>query len=172
MHPKLSQAAAAIHLAIQRGNKVLTCGNGGSACHAEHLAAELVGRFEKDRDPYPAVSLTATPALLSALANDYGFEHVFARQVLALGSKGDVLVAFSTSGVSENVLRACEVAREREMVVVGLVAYDYLPESTLPELCHYLIVAEGIGTANAQEDHQRYLHYIARYVEQEMERGK
>jgi D-sedoheptulose 7-phosphate isomerase len=116
----IAQAVQALVACVTSGGKVLICGNGGSAADAQHFAAEFVGRFEADRPGLAAVALTTDTSILTALANDYQFEAVFARQVRALGQPGDVLLAISTSGNSANVLRAIEAAHEREMVVVGL----------------------------------------------------
>ena len=105
---------------FQRGNRVLLAGNGGSAADAQHIAAELVGRFAFDRPGLPAIALTTDTSILTAVSNDYGYDNVFARQVQALGSKGDVLIGYSTSGKSPNVLRAFEEARKKELVCIGL----------------------------------------------------
>jgi D-sedoheptulose 7-phosphate isomerase len=100
--------------------RILACGNGGSAADAQHFAAEMVGRFERERPELPAIALTVDSSILTAVANDYSFDQVFAKQVRALGRKGDVLLAFSTSGNSSNVVAAIDAAREREMHVVAL----------------------------------------------------
>jgi D-sedoheptulose 7-phosphate isomerase len=118
--PQIARAAALLTDCLFADGKILACGNGGSAADAQHFAAELVGRFERERPELPAISLVTDTSLLSAVANDYGFEHVFARQVRALGTKGDVLLAISTSGNSANVIAAVEAAHEREMHVIGL----------------------------------------------------
>ncbi len=123
--------AAPIAVAVQRitaalaaDRKVLACGNGGSAADSQHFAAELVGRFERERPELAAIALTTDTSILTAVANDYAFEQVFARQVRALGREGDVLVAISTSGNSPNVVAAVEVARERGLLVVALTGRD------------------------------------------------
>ncbi len=103
---------------IQSGHKILICGNGGSAAQAQHLAAELVVRYVKDRPAIAAIALTADSAVLTACANDYGYERVFSRQIEALGRPGDVLIALSTSGTSPNVLKAIEAAKARDMEVI------------------------------------------------------
>src|SRR5690606_14648690 len=101
-------------------NKILACGNGGSAADAQHFVAELVGRFERDRLPLAGVALNTDTSILTAVGNDYGFDALFERQVNALGQPGDILVAISTSGNSPNVIRAIEAAHDREMMVVAL----------------------------------------------------
>lgn len=118
--PKIAAAAARLAEAITVGNKVLVCGNGGSAADAQHFAAELLGRFEHERPGMPAVALTTDTSALTAIANDYGFEDVFAKQVAALGRPGDVLLGISTSGNSPNVLRAVAAAHEGGLNVVAL----------------------------------------------------
>lgn len=110
--------------ALTNGSKVLACGNGGSAADSQHFVAELVGRFERERLPLAAVTLSADTSILTAVGNDYGFDHVFSRQVLALGQPGDVLLAISTSGNSANVIEAIHAAHEREMAVIALTGRD------------------------------------------------
>ncbi len=116
----IAAAVQAMLSCVTSGGKVLACGNGGSAADAQHFAAELVGRYERERPELAAIALTTDSSILTALANDYDFKVVFARQVRALGQPGDILLAISTSGDSANVLAAIDAAHEREMVVVGL----------------------------------------------------
>ncbi|MFM7343450.1 MAG: SIS domain-containing protein, partial [Betaproteobacteria bacterium] len=116
----IAAAVQAILTSVTSGGKVLACGNGGSAADAQHFAAEFVGRFERERPELAAIALTTDSSILTALANDYAFELIFAKQVRALGGAGDVLLAISTSGHSPNVLAAIEAAHEREMIVVAL----------------------------------------------------
>jgi D-sedoheptulose 7-phosphate isomerase len=116
----IAAAVLALLTCVTSGGKVLACGNGGSAADAQHFAAEFVGRFERERLELGAIALTTDSSILTAVANDYGFDAIFARQVRALGAPGDVLLAISTSGNSPNVLQAIEAAHAREMVVVGL----------------------------------------------------
>ena len=114
---------AAIELmftALSNGNKILACGNGGSAADCQHFAAELVGRFERERFPLPAMALTTDTSILTAVGNDYSYKEIFSKQVQAFGQTGDILLAFSTSGGSANVIAAIEVALERDMRVVAL----------------------------------------------------
>jgi D-sedoheptulose 7-phosphate isomerase len=117
---RVVEMAGRIISCIRRGNKVLFCGNGGSAADAQHLAAELVGRFGRGRPPLAAVALTTDTSVLTCLSNDYGFEDVFSKQVEALGRQGDILVGISTSGASENVLRAIRAARRLGLVTLVL----------------------------------------------------
>lgn len=116
----LAQATHMLVHAINQGNKVLACGNGGSAADAQHFIAELVGRFERDRIPLAGVALNTDTSILTAVGNDYSYDVIFERQVQALGLPGDILVAITTSGNSANVLKAIEAAHEREMKVIAL----------------------------------------------------
>jgi D-sedoheptulose 7-phosphate isomerase len=118
--PVIARAAALMTETLLADGKVLACGNGGSAADAQHFAAEMVGRFERERPELPAIALTTDTSILTAVANDYAFEQIFAKQVRALGNKGDVLLAFSTSGNSANVIAAIDAAHERELAIVAL----------------------------------------------------
>ena len=122
--PAIARAGEALAAALARGNKVLACGNGGSAADCQHFAAELVGRFERERPGLPAVALTVDTSALTAIANDYSYDEVFSKQVEALGREGDVLLALSTSGNSRNVIAAMKAARARGMAVVALTGRD------------------------------------------------
>src|SRR5216117_4566123 len=124
MAPHIARAATLMTDCLLADGKILACGNGGSAADAQHFSAELVGRFERERPELPAISLVTDTSLLTAVANDYAFEQVFAKQVRELGAKGDVLLAISTSGNSPNIIAAIEAAREREMRVVALTGKD------------------------------------------------
>jgi len=118
--PVIARAAGLFTECLLADGKILACGNGGSACDAQHFAAEMVGRFERERPELPAISLATDTSILTAVANDYAFEQIFAKQVRALGARGDVLLAISTSGNSGNVIAAIEAARDRDMRVVAL----------------------------------------------------
>ena len=122
--PLIARAADVLAECLLADGKILACGNGGSASDAQHFAAEMVGRFERERPELPAISLATDTSILTAVANDYSFEQVFAKQVRALGAKGDTLLAISTSGNSANVIAAIEAARDREMRVVALTGRD------------------------------------------------
>jgi D-sedoheptulose 7-phosphate isomerase len=136
--------------AIARGNKVMLIGNGGSATDADHLAAEFTGRFQMDRAGMPAMALTTSTAALTAIANDYGYESVFERQVEAFGVPGDVLIAISTSGNSESVNRAVSLARDREIVTVALAGRD---GGRLVHVAEIPVIVPGEVTARIQEMH-------------------
>ncbi|HVL75805.1 MAG TPA: phosphoheptose isomerase [Noviherbaspirillum sp.] len=116
----ISQAVELMFSALSNGNKILACGNGGSAGDCQHFAAELVGRFERERLPLPAMALTTDSSILTAVSNDYSFQEIFSKQVQAFGQSGDILLAISTSGKSPNVLAAVDAALERDMRVVAL----------------------------------------------------
>jgi D-sedoheptulose 7-phosphate isomerase len=118
--PAIARAAETMTTCLFADGRILSCGNGGSASDAQHFSAEMIGRFERERPELPAIALSTDTSILTAVANDYAFEQVFAKQVRALGRKGDVLLAISTSGNSGNVVAAIEAAREREMHVVAL----------------------------------------------------
>jgi D-sedoheptulose 7-phosphate isomerase len=116
----IAQAVELMFTALSNGNKILACGNGGSAAHAQHFAAALIGRFERERLPLPAVALTGDAAILTSIGNDYNFQEIFGKQVQAFGQPGDILLAISTSGNCANVRAAVDVALEREMRIVAL----------------------------------------------------
>jgi D-sedoheptulose 7-phosphate isomerase len=157
------RSAEVVVEALRRGKKVLLCGNGGSAADAQHFAAELVGRFETERKPLPAVALATNTSNLTAIGNDYGFEEVFARQVRALGRTGDVLVAISTSGNSPNVLTAVTAAREKKMRVVALAGRD---GGRLAPLADVAVVVPAQRTCRIQEGHITCIHVICRLVDE------
>jgi len=118
--PQIARGAELMVECLLGDGKILACGNGGSACDAQHFAAEMVGRFERERPELPAISLATDTSILTAVANDYAYEQIFAKQVRALGTKGDLLLAISTSGNSANVVAAIDAARDREMRIVAL----------------------------------------------------
>lgn len=122
--PTIARAGTTLANCLQSGGKILSCGNGGSAADAQHFSSELLGRFEAERDGLPAIALTTDSSTMTAVGNDYGFEQVFARQVNALGRKGDALLAISTSGNSPNVIRAIEAAHAKGVTVVALTGRD------------------------------------------------
>lgn len=156
--------AKEIKAALARGNKVLFCGNGGSAADSQHLAAEFVGRFQKERQGLPAIALTVDTSILTAVGNDYGYDKVFVRQVEALGREGDVLVGISTSGNSGNVVQAIELAKSKGMYCVGMTAAGGGKMATLCDQC--LIVPAKV-TARAQEMHILMGHILCELVEGE-----
>jgi D-sedoheptulose 7-phosphate isomerase len=148
--------------ALRAGGTVLVCGNGGSAAESQHFAAELTGRFRRDRRGWAAVALTTDSSALTSIANDYGFEQVFARQVEAVGRAGDVLLAISTSGTSPNVLAAARRARALGVQVVALTGPDAGPLATVADV---VIAAPGGCTARVQEVHLTVLHAMCDELE-------
>ena len=150
--------------ALVRGNKVLTCGHGGSAADALHMSEELVGRFLSNRRSLPAVCLVADPTLLTCIGNDFGFEAIFPRQIEGLGQPGDVLVFFSTSGNGEGFRRAAEVARQKKLVTVALLGKGGGP---LRPLVDHALVVESDETARIQEAHTLIMHIILEAVERQ-----
>lgn len=156
------QASEAMAKALEQGRKVLAFGNGGSAADAQHLAAELVGRFQRERPALAGVALSTDTSVLTSIGNDYGFERVFARQIEALGLAGDVAVAMSTSGSSPNVLAACRAARERGLTVIALTGRD---GGELGHLADIHLNVPHASTARVQEVHRTLLHAICELVE-------
>jgi len=162
IEPKISRAAEMIEQCLRSGNKLLVCGNGGSASDAAHFATELVVRFAKERRAYPAICLTGDGGLLTAAANDYGFDEIFARQVTAFGVPGDVLICLTTSGKSKNVQRALEEAKSRKLKTVAFLGRD--GGSTIRLADVDLLVASD-STARIQEAHKLLLHVLCETVE-------
>jgi D-sedoheptulose 7-phosphate isomerase len=160
--PGIVRAAELLTGALRGGGKVLFCGNGGSAADAQHLAAELMGRFLRDRAPLAAVALTVDTSALTAIGNDYAFDEVFARQLRGLGRPGDALVAISTSGNSANVLKALAVAREAGIVTVGLTGAS---GGRMAGLCDLCIRVPATRTDRIQEMHIAVGHLICGLVE-------
>ena len=161
------QIAAVIVAALRAGNKLLIVGNGGSAADAQHIAAEIIGRYKQERPGYAAIALTTDTSALTAIANDYGFEQVFARQVTGLGRRGDVLLALTTSGRSPNILAALRVARERGLVSIGFTGSK---GEAMGEDCDHLLVAPSDDTPVVQQIHLAVAHGICDEIERTMTR--
>jgi D-sedoheptulose 7-phosphate isomerase len=164
----LAQAAVCVLSALRLGHKALIAGNGGSAAEAQHMAAELVGRFRRERDPYAALALTTDTAILTAIANDYGYEEVFARQVRGLAQPGDVFIGFSTSGESVNILRAAQACHERGVTVIAVTSDR---PSTLARLADIALRMPALDTATTQELHMAMTHILCDIVESELAAG-
>ncbi|EJN09886.1 phosphoheptose isomerase [Herbaspirillum sp. YR522] len=156
----IEQAIELMFTALSNGNKILACGNGGSAADSQHFAAELVGRFERERLPLPAIALTTDTSILTAVGNDYSYREIFSKQVQAFGQAGDVLLAFSTSGNSANVLAAIEVAHERDMRVVALTGKTGGAIGKILTDADVHICVPHERTARIQEVHLVTLHCI------------
>ncbi len=147
---EIEQAGEMICEALSSGHKILLCGNGGSAADAQHIAAELVGRYELERPGLPAVALTTDTSALTALSNDYGYKEVFARQVQALAGAGDVLIAISTSGGSANVIEAAKAAKDRGCKTIALVGAT---PAVLDSCCDVVVSVPSSRTSRVQEAH-------------------
>jgi len=161
-------AACSIVRALRSGGKVLLVGNGGSAADAEHIAGELVGRFKVDGLGLPAIALTANSSVVTALANDYGYDAVFSRQIEALAGSNDVLVAISTSGTSPSIVEAVRLARRKGIAVVGLTGGD---GGRLKEMTYPCIIVPSDSVQRVQEMHITIGHILCSLVEAEMTEG-
>lgn len=159
----IERSGRLIFEALNAGKKLIICGNGGSAADAQHIAAELVGRYEKLRRSFPAIALTTDTSALTAVSNDFGFEEVFARQVAGLANAGDVLVAISTSGKSPNVLRAVEKARELGCLTIALTGAGAEP---LASACDMAVVVPSPRTSRVQEAHITIGHLWCEMVDE------
>ena len=159
------RAATALTAALKAGHKLLIAGNGGSAADAQHIAGEIVGRFLFDRAPLAAIALTTDSSVMTAVANDYGFDHVYARQVRGLGRAGDLFLGISTSGNSPSILRACEAARDMGLTVVGLTGAG---GGAMRELCDVLIRVPSERTFMIQQVHITLGHILCLLAEAEI----
>ena len=159
---QVAKAADLIEESLRAGNKLLVCGNGGSAADASHFATEFVVRFTKDRPAYPAICLSGDGGLLTAAGNDYGFDEVFARQVAAFGLQGDVLICLTTSGKSRNVERALEEAKARKLKTIAFLGRD--GGSTIG-MADVDLLVRSESTARIQEAHQFLLHVLCETIE-------
>ena len=164
----VAQAAGAIGASFAAGGKLLVFGNGGSAADSQHMAAELVGRFARQRAGMPAIALTADTSILTSVGNDYGFDGVFARQVDALGRRGDIALGISTSGTSPNVVKAIELAGRRGLRTVALTGRDGGPVGAAAEI--HINVPEA-STQRVQEVHMTLIHAICELVERGLDTG-
>ena len=165
MPAAIARAGTALAEALKSGRKALACGNGGSAADSQHFAAEIVGRFERERPGMPAIALTVDTSALTAIANDYDFDRVFSRQVEALGQPGDVLLGISTSGNSKNVVEAMRAAHDKNMVVIALTGRDGgAMAKMLRPTDHHLNVAHP-RTMRVQEIHLLVIHCLCEVVD-------
>jgi D-sedoheptulose 7-phosphate isomerase len=168
LEPGMEAAVAAIVTALAAGRPLLTCGNGGSASDAIHIATELVGRFLKERKPYNVIALPANAGMLTAWGNDYDFDTIYSRQVEAHGCEGAVLIAISTSGNSANILRAAEMARSMKMTVIGMTGET---GGKLAPLCDILLNVPSRHTPIIQQGHICLYHYLCEMVEARLADG-
>ncbi|MCX7905637.1 MAG: SIS domain-containing protein [Elusimicrobiales bacterium] len=148
---------------IKEGNKIMICGNGGSASQSQHFAAEIVGRYIKERKGYPAIALTVDTSILTAVANDYSFADVFARQIEAIGNKGDLLIGLSTSGNSLNVIKAIEAAKKMKITTIALLGKG----GKIAELSDISICFDG-STPRIQEAHLFLIHLICGFLDENL----
>jgi D-sedoheptulose 7-phosphate isomerase len=163
LHNQLEAAARACIDSLRNGGKVLLAGNGGSAADAQHIAGELVSRFNFDRPGLAGIALTTDTSILTAIGNDYGYEQLFARQVQALGRAGDVFIAYSTSGNSPNILRALKLAREMGLVTVGFTGRR--EGAAMPALCDHVLATPSTDTPKIQEGHLVLGHILCNLIE-------
>jgi D-sedoheptulose 7-phosphate isomerase len=164
--PALVRAARKLADALKNGHKVLACGNGGSAADAQHFAAELTGRYERERPELGGIALTTDTSALTAIGNDYGFQEIFSKQVRALGQPGDILLAISTSGNSANVVRAMDAARERKMGIIALTGKDGGAMATQLGVHDIELRAAHQVTARIQEVHILFLHCLCDAIDE------
>ena len=164
--PEVTRATGLIEQCLRAGNKLLICGNGGSATDASHFATELVVRFTKDRRALPAICLTSDSGILTAAGNDYGFDEVFARQVAAFGVPGDVLICLTTSGKSQNLIRALEEAKARKLKTIAFLGRDGGSTCGIADLD---LLVKSDSTARVQEAHQLLLHVVCEIIESRLD---
>ncbi|MDI6770759.1 MAG: D-sedoheptulose 7-phosphate isomerase [Anaerolineales bacterium] len=162
----INEIASSIIRCFQKGNKLLLCGNGGSAADAQHVAAEFINRFRFDRAALPAIALTTDTSILTCIGNDSAFENIFSRQVEALAKPGDILVGISTSGGSANILKALDAARARDAITIGFTGEK--GRETMGSKCDLCLVVPSADTARIQECHIFVWHVICGIVEQRM----
>ena len=165
MEEKLEVASLLAVETLRNGNKILLCGNGGSAADAQHIAAELTGRYKTERRGLPGIALTTDTSALTAIGNDYGYDRVFDRQVEALANKGDLLIGISTSGNSKNIINALKVAREMGCKTLGLSGRD---GGAMNELCDVNLVVPSNNTPRIQEMHILFGHTICQIIDNEL----
>lgn len=163
--PQIEKAAQAVISCLKSGRKVLFFGNGGSASDSQHMAAEFVGRYEKERRPLPAIALTTDTSILTAVGNDYGFDRIFERQIAGLGQKGDVAFAISTSGNSKNVLLGLEKARQMGLFTIGLTGRG---GGQMPALVDVSLVVPSQKTSRVQECHIMIGHILCERVDESL----
>lgn len=161
----ITEAVETILSALKNGKKILLCGNGGSAADAQHIAAEFVGRFQRERKALPAIALTTDTSILTSVGNDFGFDIIFSRQIEALGEKDDVLLVFSTSGESRNIVKAVEVAKPKGIKTIGFLGKD---GGRLKGMVDIPIVIPSDTTSRIQEAHHVIGHSISNCVEKEL----
>ncbi|QJR13830.1 phosphoheptose isomerase [Usitatibacter palustris] len=169
--PEVAKAGVALAAAIKRGKKALACGNGGSAADSQHFAAEMVGRFERERPGMPAIALTTDTSGLTAIANDYGYDYVFSKGVEALGQEGDVLLGISTSGNSKSVIEAIKAAHAKNMTVIALTGRDGGQMAKMLKPTDFHLNVAHPRTMRVQEVHLLVVHCLCEVVDNELHFG-
>ena len=162
---EVSKSIKKIYSTLKKGGKIFLCGNGGSAADSQHIAAELVGRFIKDRRPLPAIALSTDTSAITCISNDYGYEYIFSRQVESLGNEADVLLAISTSGNSNNIVEAIKTAKQKKLKVIGLLGKD---GGVIKEMCDIPIIVPSDVTARIQEVHIFLGHFFCLMLEKSL----
>ena len=168
LEPEVNRAADLIGDCFRTGNKLLVCGNGGSAADASHFATELVVRFTKDRRALPAICLASDGGIVSAAGNDYGFDEIFARQVAAFGIPGDVLICLTTSGNSKNVVRALQEAKARKVKTIAFLGRDGGSTKGMADID---LLVKADSTARIQEAHQLVIHVLCEIIEAQLDKA-
>lgn len=166
--PYMATVEAAVNCmvnSIKNGNKIILAGNGGSAADAQHFAGEIVGRFMMERKSLPALSLCVDPSVMTCIGNDYGYDMVFARQMEGLGQAGDVFVAISTSGNSENIIKTIETAKKKQIKVVGFLGKG---GGKIADMCDYALIVPSDDTPRIQEIHTFTVHLMCEYIEKKI----
>lgn len=161
----LANVAQTIITALQNNNKILICGNGGSAADSQHFAAELTGRYKRERRGLQAIALSTDTSAITAIANDYGYEFIFSRQVEALAQKGDIIFGISTSGNSKNIIKALEMANKLECTTISLTGND---GGMMKSVCDYNLIVPSNDTPRIQEIHILCIHILCEMIETEM----
>jgi D-sedoheptulose 7-phosphate isomerase len=160
--PTIAEMSSMISSALSSGSKLLIMGNGGSAADSQHFAAEIVGRFKMERKALPAIALSTDTSILTAIGNDYGFESIFSRQVEALAAPGDIVIGLSTSGNSQNILKALKIARDCGCNTIGILGKD---GGSIKEVCDLALVIPSTNTPRIQEGHITVIHIVCDLVE-------
>lgn len=162
---KIFKTVSMILSAIKEDKKILLCGNGGSASDCQHFAGEMIGRFLKERKSLPFISLTTNTSILTCIGNDYSFDNIFSRQIEGIGDKGDILIAFSTSGTSKNIINAISTAKNKQMEIIGFTGKTPNPMEKISDIC---LCVDSKNTPRIQEIHILLIHIICLLIEEKI----
>lgn len=162
--PQIRKAASIITTALNKGNKLIFCGNGGSASDAQHISAEFIGRFVKERNPLPSIALNTDTSAITAISNDYGYDQVFSRQVKGLANQGDVIIGITTSGNSQNIINALSLAKDLNLFSIGLLGKD---GGKAKDYCDISLIVNSNITARIQEGHILIGHILCACVDEQ-----